>query len=114
MTCQLAASLLLSSIMFSAAARHKMARQDGPAAGVVCHIKVVSDKVPDVSSIEAWKRSFLRAGMTDEEKALAAWRTTVMFQHQDTPPNEYLQNEMVVQDPIKLFNVYGYSFCSVA
>jgi hypothetical protein len=52
--------------------------------------------------------------MTDQEKALAAWRTAVMFQHQDDPPLEYLQHEGVVQDPIKLFNVYGYAFCSVA
>jgi hypothetical protein len=82
--------------------------------GVVCHVQVLSDKVPDVSSLEAWKRSFIRDDMTDQEKALAAWRTTVMFQHQDTPPLEYLQNEAGIQDPIKLFNVYGYSFCSVA
>src|SRR5688572_15526984 len=82
--------------------------------GVVSHIKVVSDKVPDVSSMDAWKKSFIREGMADEQKAMAAWRSTVMFQHQDTPPYEYLQNEQVVQDPIKIFNVYGYSFCSVA
>jgi hypothetical protein len=82
--------------------------------GVVCNVKVLSDKVPDVSSLEAWERSFLKPGMSDQEKALAAWRTVVMFQHQDNPPREYLQNESVVQDPIKMFNVYGYSFCSVA
>jgi hypothetical protein len=82
--------------------------------GVVCNVQVISDKVPDVSSIDAWKKSFLKDGMTDEEKALAAWRTTVMFQHQDMPPREFLHNEEVVQDPIKIFNVYGYSFCSVA
>jgi hypothetical protein len=39
--------------------------------GVVCNIKVVSDKVPDVSSLEAWRRSFIKPGMSDEEKALA-------------------------------------------
>src|SRR6516162_6277433 len=78
--------------------------------GVVSHVQVLSDKVPDISSIEAWKKSFLKDGMTDEERALAAWRTTVMFQHQDMPPREFLQNEEVVQDPIKIFNVYGYSF----
>src|SRR5438093_13657118 len=82
--------------------------------GVVCNVKVVSDKVPDVSSIDAWKKSFLKDGMSDREKALAAWRTVVMFQHQDAPPNEFLQSEIVVQDPIKLFNVYGYGFCSMA
>src|SRR5438876_12144736 len=59
-------------------------------AGVVCHIQVLSDKVPDVSSLDAWKKSFLRDGMTDQEKALAVWRSTVMFQHQDAPPCEYL------------------------
>ena len=54
---------------------------DGPAdqpVGVVCHVQVLSDKVPDVSSLEAWKRAFLKDGMTDQDKALAAWRTTVM------------------------------------
>ena len=87
---------------------------DAPTAGVVSHIKVLSDKVPDVSSLEAWRKSFLKNGMTDQEKAVAVWRSTVMFQHQDAPPYEYLTNEHVVQDPFKIFNVYGYSFCSVA
>jgi hypothetical protein len=81
---------------------------------VVCLIHVHSDKVPDVSSLEAWQKSFLTDRMTDREKALAAWRTVVTFQHQDVPPREYLHNEQVVQDPLKVFNVYGYSFCSVA
>jgi hypothetical protein len=80
---------------------------------VVSHIKVLSDKVPDVSNLDAWRRAFIKEGMSDQEKALAVWRSTVMFQHQDAPPFEYLHNEEVVQDPIKIFNVYGYSFCSV-
>ncbi len=88
-------------------------RSAGPV-GVVCHVNVVSDKVPDISSLEAWSRSFLKPGMTDEEKALAAWRTTVMFQHQDDPPSEYLNHGQLVEDPFKIFHVYGYSFCSVA
>jgi hypothetical protein len=91
-----------------------VAAPPGARVGVVSNIQVLSDQVPDVSSLEAWKRSFLKDGMSDEEKALAAWRTTVMFQHQDAPPCEFLQHEVVVQDPIKIFNVYGYSFCSVA
>src|SRR5262249_34624501 len=81
--------------------------------GVVCNVKVVSDKVPDVSSLEAWKASFLKEGMSDREKALMAWRTAVMFQHQDDPPHEYLHHEETVLDPIKVFNVYGYGFCSM-
>ena len=61
--------------------------------GVVSHVKVLSDKVPDVSSLEAWKKSFLKEGMSDKEKALAVWRSVVMFQHQDIPPAEFLQTE---------------------
>jgi hypothetical protein len=49
--------------------------------------------------------------MSDQEKAIAAWKTVVMFQHQDSPPREYLQNEEDLHDPIKLFNVYGYAMC---
>ena len=84
-----------------------------PAApGVVSHIKVLSPKVPDVSSLEAWKKSFLREGMKDQEKALAIFNSEVMFQNADAPPIEYLQREDSVLDPIKLFNVYGYTLCS--
>jgi len=98
--------------VFSLSALSPAFAADPPA--VVCRINVTSDKVPDVSSLDAWKRSFLSDGMTDREKALAAWRTTVMFQHQDAPPLEFLQHEETVLDPIKLFNVYGYGFCSMA
>ncbi|MBL7223831.1 MAG: hypothetical protein ISS72_08260 [Candidatus Brocadiae bacterium] len=82
--------------------------------GVVSHVKVLSDKVPDVSSMEAWKQSFIRDGMTDAEKALAVWETAVAFRHQDAPPNEYLQSEGNVHDAIKMFNVYGYNMCCCA
>ncbi len=81
---------------------------------VVSNIKVLSDKVPDVSSLEAWKKSFIKEGMSDKEKALAIFRTEVTFQQADAPPNEYLQREDAVLDPIKLFNVYGYTLCSVS
>src|SRR5271154_2724039 len=82
--------------------------------GVVSHVLVLSDKVEDVSSMEAWKKSFIKEGMTDEQKALAIWRTVVKFRHQDAPPKEFLQAEDDVHDPIKSFNVYGYGMCSCA
>ena len=81
--------------------------------GVVSHVKVVSDKVEDVSSLEAWKKSFLKEGMSDEKKALAIWETVVKFRHQDPPPQE-LFNTGCVHDPIKTFNVYGYGMCCCA
>jgi hypothetical protein len=82
--------------------------------GVVCHVKVLSDKIPDMTNLETWKKAFIKEGMTDEQKALAVWRTVRSFQHQESPPNEFLQNEEAVQDPLKIFNVYGYSLCSIA
>ena len=82
--------------------------------GVVCNVKVLSDKVKDVSSLEAWKKSFLKDGMSDKDKALAIWESVVTHQHQDGPPCEFVQNENLVLDPIKIWNVYGYSFCGVA
>jgi len=82
--------------------------------GVVSHVKVLSDKVPDVSSMQAWKESFIRDGMSGREKALAIFKTKVMFAYQDSPPREYLQEAACVHDPIKTFNVYGYGMCCCA
>lgn len=81
--------------------------------GVVGHVKVVSDKVADVSSMAAWQRSFIREGMTDEQKMIAAWKSSVAFVFQDAPPIEFL-HEACVHDPIKSFNVYGYGMCCCA
>ena len=81
--------------------------------GVVSFVKVVSDKIEDVSSLEAWKKSFIKDGMTDEQKALAVWTTVVKFRHQTPPPNEFL-SEGNVHDAIKTFNVYGYGMCCCA
>jgi hypothetical protein len=81
--------------------------------GVVSHVKVLSDKVPDVSSLEAWKQSFIKEGMSDEQKAIAAWKSSSAFVYQDPPPIEYL-HEGCVHDTIKSFNVYGYGMCCCA
>ena len=85
----------------------------GKAVGVVSHIKVLSDKVPDVSSLEAWKKAFIKDNMTETEKALAVWKSVVTFRYQDPPPVEGL-HEGCVHDAIKTFNVYGYGMCCCA
>ena len=84
------------------------------AAQVVSNINITSDKTPDVSNLEAWRNHFIKPGMSDKEKALAVWKTVVAYQHQNQPPKEFLHSpgDNVV-DPIKMFNVYGYSYCSV-
>ena len=89
------------------------ARGEGPV-GVVCNIKVISDKVEDVSSLDAWRKSWIKPGMTDEAKALAIWKTVVKYRHQNPPPNEFLQNEKNVHDVMKTIHVYGYGMCCCA
>jgi len=89
----------------------------GAEPSTVCNVKVVSDKIEDVSSIEAWKAAVIRPGMTDEEKALAVWETVVKFRHQNPPPKEFRHGEdgdFCVHDAIKTFNVYGYGMCCCA
>jgi hypothetical protein len=81
---------------------------------VVANVKVISSAVKDVSSLEAWKQSYIKDGMSDRDKALAIWESLVAHQFQDSPPSEFLNNEGTVQDALKMMNVYGYSFCGVA
>ena len=83
-------------------------------AGVVSNIKVLTDKWPDVSSLEDWKKSCIKEGMTDKDKALAIFNTEVAYQMTEGVPKEYLQRDKDVVDPIKLFNVYGATWCSVS
>ena len=84
------------------------------AVGVVSHIKVLSDKVEDVSSLAAWKRSWIKPGMSDEQKAVAIWQTVVKYRHQTAPPNEFLQQANNVHDAMKTIHVYGYGMCCCA
>src|SRR5215467_6772695 len=105
-------SLLASQALLGQEARTLAPK--GEQVAVVSHVKVVSDKVPDMSSLETWKKNYIKEGMTDEQKAMAVWKTVRTYQHQEAPPNEFLQAEDAVMDAIKLFNVYGYSLCSVA
>ena len=104
------AAFFLGSALLTAAS----ARAEDPAVGVVANVKVLSDKVRDVSSLEAWKASYIRPGMSDCDKALAIWESVVAHQYQDTPPKEFLHNGADVCDALKMFNVYGYSYCGVA
>lgn len=81
---------------------------DAPPA-VVSQIKVVSDKVEDITSFEAWNKAVIKDGMTDEQKVLAAWEATVRFRHHDSSPEEFLGiGDSSTVDAFKLFNVYGY------
>ncbi|KPJ55660.1 MAG: hypothetical protein AMS16_03885 [Planctomycetes bacterium DG_58] len=98
--------VLFSGAFFAAGAA-------GPV-GVVSNVKVLSDKVEDMSNLEAWKKTYIKEGMTNEEKALAIWKTVVKYRHQTSPPNEWLQLAGNVHDFMKTVHVYGYGMCCCA
>src|ERR1051325_4812855 len=99
---------MLAIVMLAANATVRAEVRD---VGVVSHVSVVSDKVADVSSLEAWKKSVIREGMTEQEKAIAIFRTVAGFEHEVDTPVEFLQYGGGVADAIKTFNVYGYNGC---
>jgi hypothetical protein len=108
-----ARSMLLLAIVVVTALGTGTTRGAEPAApGTVCHVKVVSDKVADVSSLEAWKNSFIDGAKTNQDKGIGIWRSVITFHYQDGGPDELLHQEDGVYDPIKMFNVYGYGICS--
>ena len=108
--------VLAAAVALSGSGRVALADDEPkpPSVGVASNIRVLTSNEPDVSSLEAWKKSVIKHGMSDKEKALAIFNSAVAFQHHDFPPFECLQREDWVLDPIKMFNVYGYSMCSVS
>jgi hypothetical protein len=109
-----AAFVLVAPVVVAEQERKLVAPRSSEQVGIVCHVKVVSDKVPDMTNLDTWKKAYIKEGMTDAQKAMTVWKTVRTFQHQEAPPNEFLQQELTVQDPFKIFNVYGYSLCSIA
>jgi hypothetical protein len=82
--------------------------------GVVSHIKVVSDKVEDVTTLADWKKAYIKDGMSDHDKAIAIWKSVVKYRHQTNPPQEGVQNGGCAHDPMKTIHVYGYGQCCCA
>src|SRR6476619_6887269 len=91
-------------------------RADAPV-GVVSHLNLVSDKSQDISTLEAWKKTCIKEGMSDQDKAIAIFNTVVRYRHQANPPREFLTSEEAgghVHDPLQSFHVYGYGQCCCA
>jgi hypothetical protein len=81
------------------------------AGGRVNNLKVLSDKIDDVTTVENILKSFTNAKMTDAERAKALWTAAVKYRHQSAPPDEQLAADWEAHDPVKLFNTYGYCMC---
>src|SRR5690242_6823663 len=98
-TLKLAFGLILVSVGTARAADR------GPqGGGRVNNLKVLSDKVDDVTTVENILRSFVRPGMSDAERSKALWTAAVRYRHQSVPPNEFLAGDWEAHDPVKLFN----------
>ena len=91
---------------------------DAPQPAVVSHLLLLSDKSEDISSPEAWKKTYIKEGMSEQDKAIAIWKTVVKYRHQDNPPGEGLEGnpdqKSNVHEPFKTFHVYGYGMCCCA
>src|SRR6476660_4863797 len=86
--------------------------QDQPArGGRINQLKVLSDKIDDVTTVENIVKSFAKPGTSDQERAKGLWKAIIRYRHQTTPPNEHLAGDWEAHDPVKLFNVYGYCMC---
>src|SRR5208283_113171 len=84
---------------------------DPPGGARLNNLKVLSDKVDDVTTAENILKSFCKPGMSDAERAKAIWTAAVKYRHQTAPPNEFLAADWEAHDPVKIFNVYGYCMC---
>ncbi len=77
----------------------------------VHNLKVLSNHVDDVTTVDNILHSFVKPGMSDQKRAQALWTAAVRYRHQTAPPNEFLAADWEAHDPVKIFNVYGYCMC---
>jgi hypothetical protein len=104
-------SLCLAACFLLALNGGARAAERAAGGGRVNNLKVLSDKVDDVSTVENILKSFVKPGMSDQERSKALWTAVVRYRHQTAPPNEFLAADWEAHDPVKIFNVYGYCMC---
>ncbi len=102
---------ILVATLFLCSTAALPAQERASAGGRINQLKVLSDKIDDVTTVENILKSFVKRGMSDQARAKALWTAVVKYRHQTTPPNEYLAGDWEAHDPVKIFNVYGYCMC---
>lgn len=107
---RLSLTLILPAILWSASLSLQ-AQESRPPGGRLNQLKVLSDKIDDVTTVENIVKSFAKPGMSDQERAKALWTAVIKYRHQTAPPNECLAGDWEAHDPVKIFNVYGYCMC---
>ena len=100
-----AVALVLLGIMFPVRAA------EPSTGGRVNNLKVLSDKIDDVTTPENILKSFVKPALSPAQRSEAIWHGVVKYRHQTIPPNEFLAADWEAHDPVKVFNVYGYCMC---
>ena len=103
--------LFLTIIVLSAVPARAQSPERPAGGGRVNQLKVLSDKIDDVTTVENIVKSFAKPGMSDQDRSKALWTAIVKYRHQTAPPNEHIAGDWEAHDPVKIFNVYGYCMC---
>ena len=73
------------------------------------NLKVISENVPDVSSVDALLRQIIKPGMSDEQKCSAVWR--VVYEHRFWRPASCGWYPWGGTDPILNLNCFAPTIC---
>jgi hypothetical protein len=90
---------------------HTVAQDPSVPGARLNNLKVLSDKIDDVTTVENILKSFTNPKMSDAERSKALWTAVVKYRHQSAPPDEQLAADWEAHDPVKIFNSYGYCQC---
>src|ERR1700730_958633 len=90
-----AAMVLTGAVLFSPPA---FAGGDPVGQGLrLNNLKVLSDKIDDVTTAENILKSFSKPKMSDAERSKALWTAVVKYRHQSAPPDEQLAADWEAQ-----------------
>src|SRR5262245_10102668 len=78
--------LLVAIVVFTSGPLRSETRQGPTGGGRVNQLKVLSDKIDDVTTVENLVKSFTQPGMSDQERAKGLWTAIVKYRHQTAPP----------------------------
>src|SRR5438874_1624839 len=93
--------LLLTTCTALALVASPVTAQDRPADGSrLNNLKVLSDKIDDVTTVENILKSFSKPKMSDAERSKALWTAVVKYRHQSPPPDEQLTADWEAHDPV--------------
>ena len=79
-------SLILTAAIALLAPMSAQAQTAASRVGRINNLKVLSDKIDDTTTPENILKSFVKPGMTDEQRAKALWTAAVKYRHQPFRP----------------------------